>query len=79
MEAWPSGGESVKKIIRIREGDSIPSNAKFVDSKREPDHTKTTRYWAPSPGVRGMIPIFGMETLYESTPLSTFFYYEVEE
>ena len=58
------------KIIKLKEGDNVPENTKFLYSKEEPNYSKSrieTRE-----GI-----IFSKD--YRITPLETVFYYEVEE
>ena len=68
----------MRKIIKLREGDAVPENAKYLNSEKEPDRSRQYERWAPTKGIRGSIPLFGTETLYRITPVTTFHYYEVE-
>lgn len=67
------------KVIKIREGEVVPENAKYLSSGKELRKDKTRYEWRNSPGIMGMIPIFGTETLYAITPQEVVHYYEVEQ
>lgn len=68
----------MKKIIKIKDGTTIPANAKYLTSVIELDHENSYTEWRDTPGIMGIIPIFNTETQYKVTPRVVFHYYEVD-
>ncbi len=60
----------MKRIIRLKQGDIIPENAKFLYAKEEKDPTK------PHRNIREGLFVTREITYYET---SVYFYYEVDE
>jgi hypothetical protein len=63
----------VKKIIKIREGESIPEGAKYLSTGQE--KKPTHQQWRSSRGIMGLI---GYETLYQYYEIENYHFYEVE-
>lgn len=55
----------MKRIITVKEGDTVPDGARYLHTSEEIEERNVRYEWHPSPGIRGMIPIFGMETQYK--------------
>jgi hypothetical protein len=62
------------RIEKYKHGDEIPEGGRYLYSRTE--HEESHKEWGPSPGIRGMIPIFGMETLYRISKPVEYHYYE---
>ena len=68
----------MKIIKKFKENEVIPENAKYLKTEKEHDYSKTTYTWEQTPGIMGILPIFGTETLYRRVPVITVHYYEIE-
>ena len=69
------------KIVKIKHGEEIPKNGKYLNTETIKELKDTNYIWRPTPGIMGSIPIFGTETLYRVNTYDniTYHYYEVEE
>jgi hypothetical protein len=68
------------KVIKIKAGEPIPENAKFIAMTTEKEVVSVDEFWAPTQGIMGVLPIFGTETLYRHTKYKDvdYYHYEVE-
>lgn len=71
----------MKTIIKIRHGETIPENGKYLNTETVKEQCGERYEWRDTPGIMGAIPIFGTETLYRIKKYQdvTYHYYEVEE
>lgn len=66
----------MKKILKIKMGDSIPDGAKFLHAKEEIDSSKTWYYDSCEPS---WIPFMDVVSRTRYTYKQMYHYYEVEE
>lgn len=70
----------MRRTIKLKAGDPVPDGAKYLTSCTEIEYGTPRYEWRQTPGIRGIIPIFAMETQYRITPRYevTYLIYEVE-